>query len=371
MKIFFLALLFFLLPSPVYCGPNEKGGDWDEYQISRAKVLEVRTRKESGTVNDAGGTKILTVQLLSGPLKGQALQVPYPVASHPGYNIRLRPADEVILTLKMNGNRIENAYFVEYGRDKKLFYLAALFFVLVVLMGGRRGIRSIVSLLLTGGAIFCLLLPLIFKGYDPIPTTVIVAAMVTAVTLVMIGGFSAKTLAAMIGTTGGVIVAGGLAFVVGTAACLTGFSDEEMQTLLFIPRQIDFDYRGILFAGMMIGALGAVMDVGMSIASAVEEIKKINPCLGAGALIRAGMNIGGDIVGTMSNTLILAYTGGAIPLLLVFMAYDTPLLRIINLDAVATEVVRALAGSVGIVLAIPITSFAAGILFAWRKPGNS
>lgn len=159
-----------------------------------------------------------------------------------------------------------------------------------------------------------------------------------------------------------------MAYITGSATQLTGFSDEEMQALLFIPQQISYDYRGILFSGMIIGALGAVMDVGMSIASAIEEIKLANPGLGTLALIRAGMNVGRDIMGTMANTLILAYTGGAIPLMLVFMAYQTPLIRIINLDLIATEVVRALTGSIGLIVAVPITSLAAGILFGKYGP---
>jgi uncharacterized membrane protein len=238
---------------------------------------------------------------------------------------------------------------------------------LLVIMGGKKGVKSIISLTITVGAVFGLLLPLIFEGNDPILTTIVVAAGITALTLTLIGGISVKTFAAIVGTTGGVIVAGIFAIIVGTTAYLTGFSGEEIQRLMYIPGQVKFDCRGILFAGMIIGALGAVMDVGMSIASAVEEVKKAKPSLGAVSLTRAGMNVGKDIMGTMANTLILAYTGGAIPLMLVFMAYHTPFIKIINLDSIATEVVRALAGSIGIVMAIPITSITAGILLSFTK----
>jgi uncharacterized membrane protein len=207
------------------------------------------------------------------------------------------------------------------------------------------------------------MLPAFFRGYDPILTTILVSTIVSIISFSIISGRNLKTLAAIIGTTGGVLVAGILAYITGSAAQLTGFSDEEMQSLLFIPQQINYDYQGILFSGMIIGALGAVMDVGMSIASAIEEIKLANPSVGTWSLIRAGMNVGRDIMGTMADTLILAYTGGAIPLMLVFMAYNTSLIKIINLDLIATEVVRALSGSIGLIIAVPITSTAAGILY--------
>ena len=184
----------------------------------------------------------------------------------------------------------------------------------------------------------------------------------TTITMVLVHGYNKKTLAGIIGTTSGVLVAGLLALLVGKAAKLTGFSSEEMQMLMYIPQQVKFDYQGLLFAGMIIGALGAVMDVGISIASAVEEVKRVNPGLTTRQLIQAGMNVGRDVMGTMANTLILAYTGSALPLILIFMAYDMPFLKIINLDLISTEIVRALTGSIGLTLAIPITSVAAGLL---------
>jgi uncharacterized membrane protein len=239
----------------------------------------------------------------------------------------------------------------------------------LLVLGGLKGLKSFISLVVTGAAVFFIMLPLMLKGYSPIWVAVMVGAGSAAVTLVLVGGVGAKTLAAIIGTSGGVVAAGLLALLFGPAANLTGFASEEMHMLLYIPQNTDFDIRGILFAGMIIGALGAVMDVGMSVASAIQEIKNANPRMGTAALMRSGMNVGRDIMGTMSNTLILAYTGSAVPLLLLFMAYETPYLKIINLDLIATEVVRALTGSIGLILAIPITSFAAALLLG-RSSGQ-
>jgi len=159
-----------------------------------------------------------------------------------------------------------------------------------------------------------------------------------------------------------VLVAGGIAFFVGSLASLTGLGDEEAQMLMYIPQQVNFDFKGILFAGIIIGALGAVMDVGMSIASSMREVEAAKPEITTKDLIRSGMNVGRDIMGTMSNTLILAYTGGSLQLMLLFMAHDFSLTEVINWDMIASEVVRALAGSIGLIFTIPLTAMVAGTI---------
>jgi len=158
-----------------------------------------------------------------------------------------------------------------------------------------------------------------------------------------------------------------LAFVVGNAAYLTGFSSEEAAMLLYIPQAANLDIKGLLFAGIIIGALGASMDVSMSIASAVEEVKRVCPELGIWGLFQSGMNVGRDVMGTMANTLILAYTGSSLQLILIFMAYKESLLKIFNLDMIASEVVRALSGSIGMIMVIPLTSIIAAVLFGRKK----
>lgn len=335
--------------------------------IVRAKVLKVVESKNSNPkLQDwiQGKEQLVTARVLSGVYQGQEVSFFHVVPDQPGMAVIVEPGEEVILSVEVAGNNITSAFISDHARDKKLYYLAGFFVFMMVLIGGLKGVKSVLSLLLTGIGIFYVLLPLIFKGYHPILMTVLVAAVMTSITMVLVHGFNRKTLAGIIGTTSGVIVAGVLAMLVGKAAKLTGFSSEEMQMLLYIPQQIQFDYQGLLFAGMIIGALGAVMDVGISIASAVEEVRRVNPLLNKKELIKAGMNVGRDVMGTMANTLILAYTGGALPLILIFMAYDMPFLKIINLDLIATEIVRALTGSIGLILAIPITSLAAGILFS-------
>jgi len=186
--------------------------------------------------------------------------------------------------------------------------------------------------------------------------------MATIFTMFLVGGVNRKSIAAIVGTLGGVSVAGVLAIVVGGATHASGLSGQEAQMLMFIPQGITFDFRALLMASIIIGALGAVMDTGMTISSAMAEIRRTAPTLSRRALFWSGMNVGRDVMGTMANTLILAYTGGSLALLLLVTAYEVEFIRLINMDPIASEVLRALAGSVGLVAAIPITALAAAWL---------
>ena len=172
-----------------------------------------------------------------------------------------------------------------------------------------------------------------------------------------------KTLAAIAGTTGGFIIAGTLSYISGKMVNLSGFDSEEATMLRFIPQTISFNFQGILFAGIIIGALGAIMDVAMSIASSMDELHQQKPLINFKEHFRSGINIGKDIIGTMSNTLILAYTGSSIPLMLLFVAYQMPIIRVINLDIIATECVRALSGTIGLAVTIPITVLCSALLY--------
>ena len=370
--ILFLMFIFLTVPGVVNANPQPANQEQDFYDeiMLRAKVLKVEQQDTTDDIetffSNQDISQLITVEIISKEFQGKVIQVSHVIVNQPKYDIIVNPGDKVILFCELTAGNITNAYISDYARDTGLTYLLITFVVAMIILGGLKGIKSLISLAITGAAIIFILLPAILAGYNPILLTILICTVVTAITLILIGGISIKTMSAFIGTVGGVVVAGILALLAGNAAQLTGFSEEEMYMLQFIPQGVDFNYRGLLFAGMIIGALGAVMDVGMSIASAIDEIKKANRTIGIRKLIGAGMNVGRDIMGTMSNTLILAYTGGAMPLMLIFMAHDIPYLKVINLDVIATEVVRALSGSIGLIVSVPITAVVAGVLFQVR-----
>ncbi|MEW6524930.1 MAG: YibE/F family protein [Bacillota bacterium] len=367
MLVALLMLAWLMVPSMVLGQTNYPDHDLPPTVNVRAKVVEIlSSEKQSAGYGIITERQLVRVTITSGQFRGRTVEVEHFKSGHPVYDIEVAPGDRVVLLVELDGQDIGMAFIEAPLRDPYLLYLAAGFLVLLVAAGGVKGAKAALSLGLMVLVILKVLLPLLLQGHSPILLTVGVAAVLSAIVLVVIGGPSMKTLAAITGTTGGVVAAGLLAMQAGSAARLTGLSAEEAQMLMFIPQGIQFDYRGLLFAGIIIGALGAVMDVGMSVASAMAEVKRIDPEVSPQALFRSGMNVGRDIMGTMSNTLILAYTGSAIPLMLLFMAYNTQLIRIVNLDLIATEVVRALAGSIGLILAIPITALAGAYLLSWR-----
>jgi uncharacterized membrane protein len=189
---------------------------------------------------------------------------------------------------------------------------------------------------------------------------------ITIITLLIISGINRKTFSTIIGTSSGILIGGVLALIFGNLSNLTGLSSEEARMLPFIPQNISFDFRGILFSGIILASLGAVMDVSMSISSSMFEIAKADPTIKKNDLISAGMNVGRDIIGTMSNTLILVYIGSSVPLILLFLAYNINFIEIINKDIIASEIIRALSGSIGLILAIPITVLISASMFDRR-----
>ncbi|ADY57145.1 YibE/F family protein [Syntrophobotulus glycolicus DSM 8271] len=340
----------------------------------RGKILDIteNKEKENDLQYSGGEMKIIyqdiKVHILSGEHKGETVIAQNVIDERMVYNLKLKVGQEVITQIvEDNDGKVVNAYVTEIYRQTYLTYLLILFLFSLVVFGKVKGLKTIVTLAITGLAILKLLLPGILAGYNPILLTVGICAVITALSLFIISGINRKSVAAIIGTTGGVLVAGMIAMIFGSLASLTGLGEQETQMLAFIPRENGFDFEGLLFTAIIIGALGAIMDIAMSISSSLYEIETLKPEITPKELVRAGMNIGGDVMGTMSNTLILAYVGASLPLLLLFMAHAIPFQQFINWDMISSEVVRALAGSIGIILTIPLTTIVATILRKKKK----
>lgn len=308
-------------------------------------------------------TFIATIELLSGPQKGQVIEAEHTVDDIMVYNLDVEEGDQVLVYIDRDAQgQILSAYVAEIYRQNHLALMLGLFFAALVALGRLQGLKTVLTLGITGLAVVYVLLPGLLAGYPPILLTVLVCAAVSAVTLLMISGLNRKTLAALIGTTSGLFTAGFFAIAFGGLTKLTGLAEQEAQMLFFIPQETPFHFEGLLFAGIILGALGAIMDVGMSIASSMNEVECAKPDIEATDLFKAGLNVGRDVMGTMSNTLILAYAGAALPLLLLFMAHQTPFQEFINWEKIAAEVVRALAGSSGVILTVPLTALSTVLL---------
>lgn len=364
----FLFLLILISSVTAYAVEPSFSDDTDTIAL-RGIVISVEDIEPDESVQDfIELEQLATIEITSGQYKGERRTMLNSLMGHPLFDLYLTEGRRVILWGEVDeAGTLGEIYVQDFARDYHLYILIGLFVIVLLLVGRLKGLYTIITLSITIFAVFRILLPMLLAGYSPIPATVVVAAFITLITLVFISGLHRKTASAAIGTVGGVLVAGLLALMVGGAASLTGFSSEEAQMLLYMEGG-PIDVRGLLFAGIIIGALGAVMDVSMSISTAMTEIYCINPAVCFKDLFKSAMNIGRDIMGTMANTLILAYVGTTMPLLLLFMGYEMPWVTIVNSDLVATEVVRAFTGSIGLVASIPLTALAAGLLLVRSNP---
>jgi len=272
-----------------------------------------------------------------------------------------KPGDKVLVYLNFDTNQqtIASGIIVKFVRTDQLTLLLGIFIVLLIIITGFKGLKALVSLALTLLLVLRVILPRILEGDDPVVVSVLVTVVITVFTLLIISGFNKKAYATMIGTISGVFIGGGLAILVTSQAKVMGLTYEEAQFLDFVGNGNTFDFSGLLFASILLGALGAVMDVCMSIASAIEEVKSASPYISKKDLFVSGMHVGKDVMGTMINTLILAYAGSSMLLMLMYLGTGMPFIEIINDDLVVTEIIRALAGTIGLIVAIPITALTA------------
>jgi len=310
----------------------------------------------------------VTVKVLSGEFKGTERIIDNMLTGNPAYDIQLGKGDKVILHLEQASEDVitaddVNFYIADIKRENAMYISFGIFALLLLIIGKRKGIYSLVSIAATVGIIFYILMPLILNGFSPIISAMIVGILSTVITIYLVGGFNSKSTAAILGTTASLIFSGLLAIAAIKITHLTGFAGEE-NMFLYTARP-DLDFTGVLAASIIIAALGALMDTGVSIASTINEIHETDNSLGIKALFNSGMNVGRDVIGTMSNTLILVYLGSSLPLVL--LAHNIDLNKFFNLNQVATEITSALIGSIAILACVPITAIIAAYMMKKHK----
>jgi uncharacterized membrane protein len=245
---------------------------------------------------------------------------------------------------------------VNYSREMPALILILLFVAIVALIGRSKGLKALFALAFTLLCVVFLFIPLLLRGVSPLAASLLVVMLSCAITLLALNGLTAKTVIAGIGCLLCTLSAGGIAFVFGWVARLSTYNTPEAENLIFIAQNTALGLHDIVFAAVIIATSGALMDMTMSIASALFELREVNPGLSARQIMRSGMNIGRDVMGTMTNTLILAFTGSSINSLLVIFMYQMPFHQLVNMDALALELMQGLSGAIAIVLSVPITA---------------
>ena len=270
------------------------------------------------------------------------------------FRIPAAPGDRVLVTAEEGPDGA--VWFVgDRLRAVPLWTLAAAFAAAVIAMGRWRGVWSLVGLAASFLVIVRFIVPAILSGMAPLAATAIGASVIMTATLTLAHGANRKTAAALAGTVLSLLLAALLAAAAIGAADLTGLASEHGRTLRLLSGGA-IDPRGLLLGGILIGALGVLDDVTSTQASAVFELRRANPLLGARELFARGLNVGRDHIASTVNTLVLAYAGVSLPLIVLLSAQPEPLTLLINRELIAAEIVRALAGSLGIVAAVPLTT---------------
>lgn len=275
------------------------------------------------------------------------------------------PGDKIIVYLNQNRNVPQVKYmFAEYYRVDFIIFLYIMFALLLLVLGRKNGVKTLISLAFTVASVFFVFIPAVLNGGNVYSWAISTCVYIIAMTLFIISGFSEKSLAAMIGCASGVFVAGALTLAANKLCRLTGLTTEDSMYLLFLNSENPIDLNAIVFAAITLGAVGAIMDVSMSLSSSLAELKEQAGDMNAKQITHSGMVIGRDIMGTMANTLILAYIGSSLSVTLLLAAYNSsqPLL-LFNTEMILVELLQAAAGSLGILLTIPLTSLVCGILY--------
>lgn len=319
----------------------------------KAKVVKITKDNLQENGNRYGNQEVV-LKIKTGKYKGKQVEANSPSGTLFGADCTV--GMNVIAIVSVSG---ETMAVTVYSQDRTIpIGLFVLLFILIVcVIGRKKGVKSIISLAVTLISIFYILFPLLYRGYSPFIVTVIIAMLVTLFTMFYVGGINKKSFAAVTGTVIGVIIAGISAYVFGKCAGISGYNVSDIESLNYVSQYCKLQIGGLLFSGIIISSLGAVMDVGMSIASTINELYQKKPESTIKELFISGINVGKDMMGTMSNTLILAFVGGSITTLMLNYSYNLPVKQLLNSYNIGIEIMQGISGSIGIVLTVPITAF--------------
>lgn len=309
------------------------------------------------------GYQTVMLKILTGSHKGEELEAAS--SSSYLYGAVCETGMKVVAVISESENDMAVSVY-SYYRSPVLVGFVLVFLLTIWVIGGKQGLYSILGLAFTFLCIIYLFLPMIYKGVSPCAAAVIIVVLTTIVTMYMIGGASKKTVSAITGTVAGVLVSGISAFIVGKLGHVTGYNVSDVEQLIYVGDQTGIQVGELLFAGILIASLGAVMDVAMSVSSTIAEIHAKNPGLSGKELFLSGIHVGRDMMGTMSNTLILAFTGGSVNTLVYMYSYNYERRQIMNMNDMAIEIMQGISSSMGVVLTVPFVAFFA----AWLLKGN-
>ena len=341
-----------------------EAAEYMEYENAVVEqILTDSTEADPVSEGHFRGNQNLIVRVKTGRYAGQQMMADNTVG--PIYGCPMAVGDGVTVGLSTYSDGTVRCYIYEYDRSMGLALVLGAFLLVTVLVGGKVGLKSLLSLGLTVAALIFILLPLLLRGWPTILTTFFVSVLVTAATFVILGGVDKKTVCACLGTLAGIALATVFGLLAQNLLRIDGYRQEYAEALLQL-RQTEesaIGITGLITAGVIVSALGAVMDVAMSISSALQELTRVNPDLTSKDLFRSGMNIGRDMVGTMTNTLILAILGSGLTLVVYIYSLSLQPWQLLSSAYMSLEAISGIASSIGVMLAVPLTAAICAVSF--------
>lgn len=320
--------------------------------FEKARVVDI-VRDNLQEDGSRVGDQIVTLRMEDGPDAGQTVQANCPngllfgTVCQPGMAV-------IVISANVGAMGVHTVYNVD--RSLPIYLYVAAFLILLSVIGGKKGVKSAVALIFTCICFLFLFFPMVLRGMGPVAAAVITSVIVLAATMYLINGWTKKSLAAFGATLGGILTACLAAIIFGHAVNLSGYNVSNIENLMFVAQNTLIDVGQILFAGILFASLGAVMDIAMDVTAACAELERHKPDISRKALFTAGMNVGRDVMGTMSTTLILAFFGGSLGVWLLDYAYDLPYLQLINSNAVGIEIMKGFSASFGVIFTVPIAA---------------
>lgn len=349
----------------------EKPGDQKvgvKYEKARAMRILSDTRGPDPDMPDIQiGIQTIEFKVLTGSYAGKIITAKNFISRTDN-----KPAKVGTVMLLATYDRFATATVENYNRDYIVYALSLIFVLLVALLGKKTGMKSIVSLAFTLICVLFLFIPMIIKGVPPVIAAMLVVMLSTSVTFIFVSGFGKKTYIAAAGCIICTFIAGLVSFIVGRISNISTLNTPEAEDLIFVATHTSLRIHDLLFAGILIASVGAIMDTAMSITSSVLEMKELNPKITRAQLLKSGMNVGRDVMGTMTNTLILAFAGSSINIFVIYYMYQLPYVQLINIDLIVIQMIQGLSGSIGVVLSIPVCALlASGSVHWWFNKSRS
>ena len=346
---------------------QQRGEAYVEYETGRVlEILSDSCEPDAEADGAYRGDQSLLVAVTSGQYRGQTLLTSNAVG--PLYGEPAASGDHVTLLISTYADGSHNATVYEHDRSIAIGLILAAFLLVTVLVGGKTGAKSILGLAMTVAVLVLLLIPLLLKGWPTVWTVFLLCSYIAVVCFVILGGVNRKILCACLGTIAGMALATVFGLGAQALAHVNGLRISNVEPLLQLRQTgTPIGLRGLLVGGIIISSLGAVMDVAMSISSALSELKAVNPEMTLGELWKSGRNIGRDMVGTMTNTLILAFLGSGFTLMIYLYSLDLPWRELMSSSYLALEVVSGVSSAIGVILAVPVTTIIGALLLSRKQ----